>query len=330
MNKLTKILIAVLLGQVVLVLVLNSSVFTPSQSDSKDKVLTADLKKTDSVKIIDKVNSKEVSLKKVGNSWTVPEVMGFPASTKTVEELINKFTNMDGGWPVATSSQAAKRFKVTKDDFELSVVYQSAGKDLAQVFIGTSPNYKVRNVRSSNSKNIYAVAFGPADLTVKPKSWVDKSAYTVSADDISKVELADISLSDENGSWQLKGLSAGEVTNQTIARNTVDTLSSIVFKSVESDKDDPEFGLDAPIISFSIYKKDGTKIDYSLGKRKVNDGFILKSSDKKFYVSVDRFVVENIKKLNRVSLVAKDTLKDAKTKAGKAEPAKESSTQGTN
>ena len=259
----------------------------------------------DSIKIEEK-DSEPLLLKKADGekSWVLPGKMNFPAASSAVEELKKKFVEMKGIWPVATTSDAAERFKVNKDDFEKKLSFLSGDKAVAEIYVGTAPSFRKRHIRAEGSGEIYAVGINPYELSVKTRDWIDKSAYTLDADQVSRLETPAFTLLRKNGKWELEGVSGDQVTNQVKAGEVFNNFCGIVFQEIEGNKDDPEYGLSEPAVSYTVVLKDGKRVEFKIGQRTVNDGFILKTSDKPYFVSVSKYVIDNIKKANRAELLA--------------------------
>ncbi len=319
MNKLTQILIAVLILQICLAAVTRTDLFSGNKGGADSStILKADLSKVDLIKIEEK-GAEALSLKKVdaADKWILPAKMNFPAASSAVEELKKKFVAMKGVWPVATTGDAAKRFKVDKEEFEKKLSFLSGDKPVAEIYIGTAPSFRKRHIRVEGESDIYSVDLNPYDLSTKLRDWIDKSAYTLDADEVSKLVTPQFTLLRKNGKWELQGVNADQVTNQIKAKETFNNFCGIVFQEIQGDKDDPEFGLAQPEVKYTVVLKDGKEVEFKLGRRTVNDGFILKTSDKPYYVSVSSYVIDNIKKSNRDELIAsksekKETAKEAK------------------
>lgn len=325
MNKLTQILLAVLIGQICMAALLNTGFLSNGIEEKEESIIAGDLSKVDAIQIVEATSteaggSESLELKKVAGKWVVPSLYGFPAASSTIEELISKFTQMKGGWPVATTTDAAKRFKVGKDDYEKKVSFLVSGKPVAEVYVGSAPSFKKRHVRAEGKNEIFVVNLNPYDLSLKAKDWLDKSAYTLDSSKVKSITTAKFTMNRVGDKWKLEGISPDKVTNQVSADGAFNALLRIVFTNLEGDKDDPEFGLSQPVLEYSVILKDADKkVDYKFGKRTVNDGYILKTSDKNFYVSVSKYVLDNILKLNREQMIASKSLdtdkkEDVKTK----------------
>ena len=326
MNKMIQILTIVLLIQVGLAAVLGTDMLggAGGRGGKEKKLLSADITKADQIKIEEKASeegkgeNESLVLKSVDGKWTVPSVKGFPAGKTAVKKLIDKFADIKEDWPVATTDDAASRFKVAKDDYEGKVTFSQGDKALATIYIGTAPSFRKRHIRADGNKEIFAAGIEPQDLSLRPKDWIDRSAFTYDADEVEKVITDKFTLLRKNGKWEVDGAPSDKVTNQVKADTAFNTLCGIVFKEVEGEKDDPEYGLASPELKYSVVLKGGKPVEFQIGRRTVNDGFILKTSDKNFFVSISPYVIENIKKLDKAELLASKS--DRPDGAAKAQP----------
>src|SRR5690606_5864661 len=111
-------LIPVLAGLLILQIVLAAGVHLGSDdyrvADDGERLLAVTADAVDGVRIEDGENS--VELQKQGDRWQVT-ALDFPADDERVSQLLDKLAGLEKGWPVATSDEAAERFKVSEDDF---------------------------------------------------------------------------------------------------------------------------------------------------------------------------------------------------------------------
>ena len=147
MNRLSFKLAAVLGLQLVLALVLWAGGPDYNAFKAKEPLLAFDPAKVDRIEIAEG-SANSVALVKEDGKWVIPSSAGFPADAAKVSGLLTKLAGLKKGWPVATSAEAAKRFKVSDDAFERRVVLKSGGGTLGELLLGTSPNFKSVSVRA--------------------------------------------------------------------------------------------------------------------------------------------------------------------------------------
>ena len=149
MNRLSFKLAAVLVFQLILALVLWSRGPDYSAFKAKEPLLTFDPAKVDRIEIAES-SANSVALVKEDGKWAIPSSAGFPADGAKVSGLLTKLAGLKKGWPVASSSEAAKRFKVASDSFERRIVLKSGGNAAGELLLGTSPNFKSVSARAGN------------------------------------------------------------------------------------------------------------------------------------------------------------------------------------
>src|SRR5579871_4536914 len=135
---------------------------------AKEPLLAFDAASVDAIDI-DETNGSSVTLVKTGGQWTVPDFAGFPADAGRVTTLLDKLGGLKKGWPVATTADAARRFKVTDDFHERRIVLKSNGKEVAQLLVGTSPSFRQTYARTASDSKVYSIAFATYDAGDRPE-----------------------------------------------------------------------------------------------------------------------------------------------------------------
>ncbi len=131
MKRFTLILAGVLAVQLAIAAALSfgGSDYGAFQADKP--LLAFDKDKVDEI-AIDQTGASSVTLKKQDGKWVIPSMADFPAAEDRVTSLLSKLAELKKGWPIATTSEAASRFKLTKDDHERRIVLKSGGKEEAR------------------------------------------------------------------------------------------------------------------------------------------------------------------------------------------------------
>ena len=116
---------------------------------AKEPLLSFDPAKVDRIEIAEN-GANSAALVKEDGKWVIPSSAGFPADGAKVSGLLAKLAGLKKGWPVASSADAAKRFKVATDAYERQIVLKSGGATVGELLLGTSPNFKAVNARAGN------------------------------------------------------------------------------------------------------------------------------------------------------------------------------------
>src|SRR5687767_13959483 len=186
MGRGTLILGGLLAAQLGLASILALSSSDHAAFDAKEPLLAFDTAKVDQIAIDQAVGGNSVTLKKENGKWVIPSFAGFPADPGKVSAFLDKLRELKKGFPVATSSDAANRFKVSDSTAERRLVLSSGGKEAARLLMGTSPSFRQANVRADGS-SIYSVAFSAYEAGLRGDDWMDRGALAIPADQVSSV-----------------------------------------------------------------------------------------------------------------------------------------------
>lgn len=252
---------------------------------------------------IQEADQPPLALEKHDGKWVLPAVDNAPANNPQVVSLIVTLNKLVGGWPVATTQDAAKRFKVADDSFTRRIAIKSGGRTLTTLLLGTSPTYRQTNVRVENSDSIFTVPFGTSEASGKPEDWEDKSLLTLSPADISKIELPGVTLLRGKDGLRAADLAAGEEMAADKTDAVERELATPLYDSILGATVKPEYGLDKPSTSVDLTMKDGRKLHYDVGKLAQGDDYVLRSSSQAFLFRLPKYAVTDLLAANRNVLV---------------------------
>jgi hypothetical protein len=256
---------------------------------------------------------KSVVLEKAKGGWVVPAHFSAPVDQNKVKVLLDKLAKMKKGFVVATSADAAKRFKVDNESFENHVVLKGAEKPLADFYVGTSPAFRQVHARREGSDEIVVIPLSSFELESSSDKWLDTSLATIKDDDLIGLSFAEFKLKKSNDGWQLEGLKDGEKINQ----KEVDALATKARGLIVQDVLDPakvSALFDHPVFRFSTVKKGGEKVEYLFAKGK-DDFYVLKLSDRNIYLKVQTQPVDALQKVTREKLVEVAKMLDKSSEA---------------
>lgn len=229
MDRTTMILASILIGQIVLAVALKYNATTYGAFQANKPLISKDVEKATDIIIKQtkdngpptgsppgapgsppntgfadsKKEIVELALHKDGARWLIPKYHNFPASPDGIKRLMENLKKLKRNFPVATTADAAKRFKVTPDDFVRCVSLSEGTQPLTTMFIGTSPGFRKSNVRLDNETEIFAVEFSEHDVNSDPTDWIDREAAVVKGKDVSKVEMPEYTVELKNNKWYL-------------------------------------------------------------------------------------------------------------------------------
>ena len=144
----------------------------PMQQPTSYGLVTLDPASIDHIRIEDEYDN-ETLLVKTGEQWLLPELEGLPANPAKVVELLASITAQDNSWPIAQSTTARQRFQVADYHFQRSVSLGGAGKQLATIYLGTSPGFRKVHARKKGTDAIYSINFNVFDAPGLSSAWVE-------------------------------------------------------------------------------------------------------------------------------------------------------------
>ena len=153
MKRFTLVLTALLAVQVVLASVLLLSGPSDEAFRAEEPLLAFEAEKVDQI-AIDETGGSSVTLKKVDGKWVIPGMADFPADQQRVVSLVDTLAGLKKGWPVATSSEAAERFKLTEANHVRRVALKSGEDELGTLLIGSSPTYRQAHIRAAEGNEV--------------------------------------------------------------------------------------------------------------------------------------------------------------------------------
>lgn len=255
----------------------------------------------DSIEITDG-EGKKLRLVKENQSWIVPAHFSAPADDNKVQELLDTLAGMKQGFAVATSVEAAKRFKVDAESFENHVLLQAAEQTLADFYVGTSPAFRQVYARRAESNAIVTIPLSGFELESGVDKWLDTSLAMHKDEDLVGLIFDDFTLKKQVDGWQLEGRKDDEPIN----RQEVDALVARARGMVVQDVLDPAAVSDLfasqPLFHFTAVKKDDKQVEYLFAQGS-GDFYVLKLSDRDLYLKVHTLPVEALRKVTREKLL---------------------------
>jgi hypothetical protein len=252
---------------------------------------------------IDETGGSSVSLTKSGDQWNVPAFAGFPADNARVRILLAKLEDLKRGWPVATSSEAAKRFKVTEDSHERKITLKSGGKPVAELLVGSSPSFRQAYARSSDDSGVYTIAFATYDAGDRPEDWMDRDALSLPEDKIASISVGDVTLERKDGKYLLSKLAEGETPKESEISKLVSATLHPVFDAIEGKGPEALAKANDPSIQVAVKLTDGSSVQSFYKKEAAGGAYVFSRSGKDYLFRVAETNIEPIVKAKHEALV---------------------------
>ncbi len=252
--------------------------------------------------LIETTGEKAV-LKKVEGKWQLPELDNFPADQFKAEQLLDTLAELKKGWPVATTTGAAKRFKVDDDDFERRITLENGGNTVAQLYFGTSPGLRKVHARMVSDNDIVTVGFSLFDAEADSSDWIDDKILTLDEKKIIRAEFPDVTLQRQDGKWQLAQLGQDEKTMTEQVEALIKKLAGLTVESVFTSGDKPALEEDTKPLKITVVLDDDSRLDYTFSKLKESSGYLLQRSDQSTRYKMAGWGVNPLKDTKRETLV---------------------------
>jgi hypothetical protein len=188
-------------------------------------LLTVDRSKINGLTIVDDKGQK-VTLRKSGTGWILPDSQGLPADNEKVGQLLDKVLGASAPWPVATSSESAKRFEVTPDKFQREIKLLDGQQVIGDLYLGTSPGFKKVHARRADSDDVYAIAFANYEATARADDWLDKALLKPNGDVTALARPDHWRLQKNGDTWTLDG-APGEKLKQDVVTDLVNKIANL-------------------------------------------------------------------------------------------------------
>jgi len=278
MKKTIRILGVILIAQLIVVMALLLPTDESRKSIDKKNLFTFSPDQVN--KIVIYGDNKMLILKSENRGWNLPRYYDFSVAKNRVPTFLKKLSGFKQGWPVATTVAAAKRFKVSDDDFERKIELYQGEVLLDTLYVGTSPGFRKVHVRKANTNNVYDVTFSAFDASIKTADWRDSSLLRLEQTAIIKISSPDFSLVKEGGLFVLEGEETLSVM-QTAVASYVQKWAALNTVTVLGRDEKTAFNQVDPLLLLTVESKT-EKWKYRLSRSSEGE-YVLKRSDLPFY-----------------------------------------------
>jgi Domain of unknown function (DUF4340) len=268
---------------------------------AKDPLLAFDTAKIDQI-AIDGSTGGSVTLKKQDGKWGVVPFAGFPAETQKVTAFLDKLRELKKGVPVATSSDAANRFKVSDAINERRIVLSSGGKETAKLLVGTSPSFRLANVRAGDS-TIYSVPFSAFEAGQRGEDWVDHAALAMPADKVASVTFPGVTLERKDGKFALAGAAEGEKVLDGKVQQAASAALRPAFDAIQGKGAEEVAKLEPADFQVEVKQADGTTRTLKYKKEAAGGAYLFAVSDQDYVFRVAEASIAALTDAKREKLI---------------------------
>jgi hypothetical protein len=215
---------------------------------------------------IEETDERRVAIEHRGGEWVLADEDGFPADASKVENLLEDLEKIKVRRPVVTHSRYHDTFKVAEDDHERRLrIWKDADDDPEiELFVGTSPNYRVSHVRLGGDDRVYeARGLGAYELRSDAPSWVKRTFVDIPFEDVTRLTLSNghgsFELAREDGEWKLvspPGSGSGTLDPAAVD-SLVRSVASLRLSEPAGPAGTPGYGLESPAATVRIAHRAG-------------------------------------------------------------------------
>ncbi len=303
MKKTIILLTVILVAQVGLTVALNMNRQQLAPFEPTANLLPFDRAAVDTITITGGKGEK-VRLVKEKGKWILPDYYRFPADQDAVNKMLDTLAGMKEGWPVATTSGAAERFKVARTDFERHIVLAVGSRPVADLYVGTSPGFRKVHVRVAGSPDILAVKFSAYDAGTGPDDWLDRRYLALDREKIRSIALPGFTLVRKENRFVLADLADDEQMKKEAVDSLVSRVAGLTIEAVLGDRDKPEYLQKEPKLTLTVELPDKKRV-CTFSKPGKEDWYVLKTSDSDLYFKVAAWQLTPLLDAKRSLLVEK-------------------------
>lgn len=237
-----------------------------------------------------------VDITRKDGNWVVAQAGDFAADAKQVTQLLSRLSGLKASMPLATSAEAAERFKVADASFERRIVVEARGKPQATLLLGTSQGSRQTFARKSGDSAVVSVDLAAYEVQTKIDDWLDRTVVRVPRDDVAAIEVHGLKLvrgaagappqaasaplgapaatapasaastagAPAEPTWTAEGLSRNERLDASAADKLLTAISDLQFTTLKGRDDAARKGLGAAKLTLAVLRRDGQRLEYRL------------------------------------------------------------------
>lgn len=248
--------------------------------------------KADVDRVVIRDSSSNVTLKKSGSDWLLPDLQQLPLDVQKLEDLLAKLQGTKLTWPVATTASSHERFEVAESKFQRRVEFYQDDKKLGELFLGSSPGFKKIHLRTAGEDAVYAVELAAFEFSTSNKDWLKKDLLAVV--NPQSIKGADYELQQQDNNWSFAGDTSNKVNNAKVSELT-NALANIQILDVATAKPEGE------VTSLGV-KADTKEWLYELVKS--GDQYYIKRQDRDLYFTLNQHEYEGVVKVAKKDLIS--------------------------
>jgi hypothetical protein len=300
------IAVALLVVQIGLVIAFNSGEQRLNATTPDVKFAEFNPGKISEIKISDSENV--LTIAKTEEGWIIPSAYGVRADENQVSSLLDKLAEANKGFAVATSKDAAERFKTSEDNFERHLEILAGETVMVDFYLGNFADVRHTYARIAESREVYTLPISSFEVEPDADSWLDKSAVKRDKDNLTKIQIGELTLEKSREDWQLAGEDSTQLSTEAI-NDLIDHAANLTVQSVlDPDRAGQLFSEDIDL-QLKLTGLDDESVDYKFVKSE--DHYVLKTSDSEHFYKINDWQVEKLKEFTLDKLVKEEVTENA-------------------
>lgn len=178
---------------------------------------------------------QSMTLKKQGDGWLLPQLENFPADAAKVTRLLSTLRGLTAGHTIATTAEAAQRFKVADDDFVRRLRLKQGEQLVAELYLGEASGVRRVHARVAGSAQVHALDFALHQAGEAPSSWWDRNYLYRDEAALQAIQLGPVRLQKTGDEWSLARLAEGEEMDKTAIVDLVRRVTRLGYQEVVTD-----------------------------------------------------------------------------------------------
>ena len=238
-----------------------------SSSFKPERLIAAEKETIDRILISD--SDSEVELIKKADRWEFSAPAALPVDASRMNSLLTQLTQLETGWPVATTTSSHERFEVSENKFNRKISVYAKENKLTEILVGTSPGFKKSHIRQMDHDDVYALEFNAYEASASDQDWLDKSLLALPS--VKRIKGSDFELLKEDDTWSWSGAPLTAEVDQEKAKVLSEALKNLRVSAVAT-----ELPTSKEVKSLSIESEEGDSYTFELFAQE-NDYFIKRS-----------------------------------------------------
>jgi len=241
--------------------------------------------------------SARVELVKRNGAWVVHSAYDMPVAANKAGDLIKQIAALRRGLPIADTSGAPKRFKVSDEDFERRITLSQSGKSLATIYLGATAGPHETDARTAGERAVYTVDVPVYTLPTDAGGWFDDELLQVPPDVLAEIDIEgaghppqvltrQFGANKTPGPWALQGLAKGKQVDTLLVSSLTRAIAEMRVDDVLGDQPNPDWRTNEPALTLTLKTSAGKSTIWTLSKPKSGGFSVLKSSEHPWYFSL--------------------------------------------